>query len=106
MATDPRHRARTRPRPLLVALIACAYVLLLAGTGVAAASLGAEKVVTIAATVEAGDRRVPVRVADGETVLSVLTTAGVVPRNGRLLGAKDGRVLDPDHDPARFTVGG
>jgi peptidoglycan/xylan/chitin deacetylase (PgdA/CDA1 family) len=47
-----------------------------------------------------------VTVADDATVADALLAAGIRPHEGKLLSAKDGRVLDPKANAATYTLGG
>jgi len=47
-----------------------------------------------------------VEVAASGRISDAFVEAGIAPHNGRLLSAKDRRVLDPRYDPARITMNG
>lgn len=74
--------------------------------GVGAYRWAARRPPRVAVVVDTADRRQTVRVTEGEPVVAALLEAEVVPRDGRLLSAGTGSVLDPARDPAVVSVDG
>ncbi len=104
-ADGDARRARSRGGRLVLALLA--YVVVLGVAAVGASALEARRdrpAVTV--TIHTGERTVAATAMSGEPVLSVLTAAGVLPRDGHLLAVASHQVIDPHHDPARFQIDG
>ncbi|CAN5680583.1 hypothetical protein BH10ACT1_BH10ACT1_34840 [soil metagenome] len=103
---SPR-RARKRQRhPYRVAAFLVVTALLAGATAVAVHRRVDERPARIAVRVQATGIDRWVSIDDGEPVAAALLAAGALGRDGRLLSARDGRVLDAHLDPATLRVDG
>ncbi len=95
--------ARTWLVRVLLSLLAVALV---ATAGASAYRWASQRPARVQVVVDSGDRRVTVLVEEGAPLIAALVEAQVVPRDGRLLSAGTGAVIDPIYDPAQLTVDG
>lgn len=98
----PTAPKRSSTRSLLGVLVL--IVAAIAGAVVVLAAARVDDRVSVTVRVDGTDEIVDL--PSSARVSDAFVQAGVAPRNGRLLSAKDRNVLDPRHDPAVITIDG
>jgi len=103
---SPRRARRPKRHPYRVVAFLVVTALLAGATAVATYRYQDRRPAQVAVRVQATGLDRWVHIDQGEPVAAALLAAGALGHDGRLLSAKDHKVLDPRLDPAVLTVDG